>query len=410
MGSSEDLSQEEGFHSKLFQEGAIMVTGDEEAYQEKELNRTVWEQFAHTDVPNVFGNLFIAEDGGFGEVEELWYKTRWVTALLTIGFIISNIYFIISVDMNILAGRPASGEAQDLESSEKQMFLLTHWLAVSVNLRIGNGADLIAIFELGGLTVLIASALHQFCLAYFARIERLKWFAAARLFWQIIPQLASYSSMRLLHHVAPTVFLTTVSTFASETQTMSLAVFIRKLVELTGFHAFCLFVGFDSFLVKIRSAYSAINDERLTFHNLYGALVFMVQVLGVIRLGTFVQNRLFVFIFAGEDSVMQPREKAKQHVWNALLARQIWRTFPAPKYFAIMLSFDDSDFQKLVLNEHQRARAPVGLSWTGDMSNLKAKLLSKTKTPFRRHRTASSGSEDEGRGASSGNDQPDACC
>jgi len=336
----------------LLEATARMAAGDSvHNLHERELDRQVWSHYSNQPNPNIFGNLFIAEDGGFSEVEDLWYKSRWITALLTIGFIVSNIYFIISVDFNILAGRPASGEVDD---TTRTMYLVTSPISTSIFTSGRHSDDMIAFFELCGLTVLISSAVHQLCVAKAAKSERKKWFALERLFWQIVPQLSSYSSMRLLHHVSPTVFLSTLSTHVSETASQDTTDAIKGWVKMIVFHLFCLVVGFDSFLVKIRAAYSSINEKNLTWSNLYGAAVFMVQVLGVVRLGTFVQQRLFVFIFAGEDAVMQPHEKAKQHVWNALLVRKIKQTFPLPKFFAMMLSFDDTDFQRLVLNERKR--------------------------------------------------------
>ena len=52
-------------------------------------------------------------------------------------------------------------------------------------------------------------------------------------------------------------------------------------------------------------------------------LQFLVQVLGVVQLGPFVRKRLFQFIFAGEDGIMQDEEKELMETWNALLARRM---------------------------------------------------------------------------------------
>jgi len=351
----EDDEPRERRRSNFLEASAKMVAGESATgKRERELDRKVWRQFSDMETPNIFSNLYIAEDSGFSEVGDLWYKSRWMTAGLTVCFILSNVYFIITVDFNILAGQAASGDPSD---TTRTMYLVTSPISKFFLESGAHSDDMIAIFELGGLTVLLSSAVHQLCVAHAAKSERLKWFALERFFWQIVPQLSSYSAMRLLHHVSPTVFLSSLSTYVTESTagTMPKRDVVKGWVKFIMFHLFCLIVGFDSFLVKIRAAYSSINEKHLTLTNLYGAAVFMVQVLGVVRLGSFVQQRLFVFIFAGEDAVMQPEEKAKQHVWNALLVRQIYRSMPLSKFVSLMLSFDDTDFQKLVLNERRHA-------------------------------------------------------
>lgn len=78
---------------------------------------------------------------------------------------------------------------------------------------------------------------------------------------------------------------------------------------------------------------------------------FFAQMLGIVRLGPYVRNRLFVFIFAGEDGIMQPEETRLMETWNALLARRMYRDLPCSHFLAVMLTFNDKDFQGLVFNE-----------------------------------------------------------
>jgi hypothetical protein len=86
---------------------------------------------------------------------------------------------------------------------------------------------------------------------------------------------------------------------------------------------------------------------------LLSTLQFLIQVIGVVQLGTFVRKRLFTFIFAGEDSVMQDEEEALMTVWNSLLARRVYVDLGLTKFIAVMASFSAEDFQKLVLNEDE---------------------------------------------------------
>lgn len=41
------------------------------------------------------------------------------------------------------------------------------------------------------------------------------------------------------------------------------------------------------------------------------------------RQARFVKGRIFLFIFGGEDSIMQPAEKALQNIWQAMVVRKV---------------------------------------------------------------------------------------
>eukprot|EP00435_Cladocopium_sp_Y103_P013103 s3271_g3.t1 len=114
----------------------------------------------------------------------------------------------------------------------------------------------------------------------------------------------------------------------------------------------CLVLGIDAFLFKVRVAYSDIHQEELGPWSLLSVTMFIVQVLGIVQLSMFVRGRIFLFIFGGEDSIMQPAEKAVQNIWQAMVVRKVCQLFDWPKAAAILMTFDEDDFQKLVLNEN----------------------------------------------------------
>mmetsp|Transcript_127893 Transcript_127893/g.368401 ORF Transcript_127893/g.368401 Transcript_127893/m.368401 type:complete len:399 (-) Transcript_127893:26-1222(-) len=350
---TEEAEKEDDALGEAFRSTGRWTGEDTEVETDPDLFRKAWSRFAHQATPNIFEDIVIAEDGGLSEVEQLWSPMRYLSAALSIGFIVSNVYYIIFVDVKILMEMPPSDDFADAEVS-KPMFLVTAPVSNLIfHKRNGSHADdLIAYLELLGITVILAQTLHLLCTAYGAKSERLRWFALDQFFWQSIPELSSYSAMRLLHYVSPTVFRSTLLNLVNDLKTCKRREAVRSIVWFVLFHTFCLVVGFDAFLVKIRSAYASINQEQMRFRDLYAAFLFMMQVLGVIKLSTFVQSRLFLFIFAGEDGVMDPAEKAKQEVWTALLVRKIGQVYPPHKFLAIMLSFGDTDFQKLVLNEN----------------------------------------------------------
>merc|ERR1711879_51421 len=103
------------------------------------------------------------------------------------------------------------------------------------------------------------------------------------------------------------------------------------------------------FLVKLRLTARFVDLKEFSARYCILGVFFMFQVLGIVNLYIFARKRLFVFIFGGEDGVVQTREKATEMFWNASLAKGLHEMYPLAPYLAIMLSLDDYDFQMLTL-------------------------------------------------------------
>merc|ERR1719393_815188 len=67
-------------------------------------------------------------------------------------------------------------------------------------------------------------------------------------------------------------------------------------------------------------------------------VMFLVQVMGIVKLSIFVRERIFLFIFAGEDGVLSHAEQAALDVFNSLLVKKIMQTYAKPQAIALMLN------------------------------------------------------------------------
>merc|ERR1712167_396181 len=118
---------------------------------------------------------------------------------------------------------------------------------------------------------------------------------------------------------------------------------------------FGFIIGFGTFLMRLRIVSVKANHDVTDLF--LPCIQFLVQVLGVVQLGPFVRKRLFVFIFGGEDGMLQDDEIELMETWQALLARRMYTDLEYKQFIAVMLSFSDEDFQSLVLNENQEKKA-----------------------------------------------------
>eukprot|EP00927_Polykrikos_kofoidii_P062983 TRINITY_DN5779_c0_g1_i1.p1 TRINITY_DN5779_c0_g1~~TRINITY_DN5779_c0_g1_i1.p1 ORF type:complete len:488 (+),score=101.38 TRINITY_DN5779_c0_g1_i1:84-1547(+) len=333
-----------------------------------------WCQFSQTEKPNILDQdgVCIADDGGISDIDELMYGMQYFSASMVVGFSIANIFMITHADISALIG------VEDVQSAgANSKFLLSKYLFKAVaggksgesfGIRLDNMVPLLEVIVLWCNIVLL---LWKFICVGWSRVrpqafgerhEYIRWTLVSDIGWVCLPQLSSFSAMRLLYYVTPSVVGTQayvcaffVSQHLEEAQNMKDR--IRAVLPLFRYVLqtfFYLVVGFDAFLVKYRMAADYIEREEFNFASALGAFIFLFQILGVVNLSWFVRERLFIFIFGGEDGNVDREEKARWDCWNALMAKKIYDHFGFFKGSIVLLGFDDYDFQMLVLDDDQK--------------------------------------------------------
>eukprot|EP00747_Dinoflagellata_sp_TGD_P049815 gnl/TRDRNA2_/TRDRNA2_146407_c2_seq1.p1 gnl/TRDRNA2_/TRDRNA2_146407_c2~~gnl/TRDRNA2_/TRDRNA2_146407_c2_seq1.p1 ORF type:complete len:280 (+),score=31.01 gnl/TRDRNA2_/TRDRNA2_146407_c2_seq1:1-840(+) len=180
-----------------------------------------------------------------------------------------------------------------------------------------------------------------------------RWDAVAAIFWNYCGKLQTFSALKLLYFVTPQVLIPQVGIAVQHAVERHWSYLGLPLVCWMFSRVLCFVIGFDAFVVKIRR----VNDDSSLVS--YAAL--MNQLLGIVQLNWFVRDRLHRFIFGGEDGYVSDREMQVLKVWQAMLVRRIWQTHSFLRFVAIMVTFSDSDFQMLVLQEvevHADEEAP----------------------------------------------------
>lgn len=342
----------------------------------------------HEENPRLFSHVEIAIDGGLNtEVKELWDPFRWFSASMSMVFLCMNVRALFILNLKILFEpwwhRPS-------------YFLLFNKLLHPIIIRVSPGehsenfvrpASLVAACEVACfLFMLLCIFMTLRDIVRKDKSRGFRWHAVAKLFLEQIPLLMVFSGMKLLSAVTPQVLipaLTEKVQFALRQPSCkgvpSLAVFLVSRVVY-------FIIGFDVFLVKFHATvYGEKGKDPLEFWTAIPFLVFLNQMLGVVQLGSFVRWRLMLFIFGGEDGVMQDDENALQMTFHALLAQRIFSAFPGPRGVALLLTYSDKDFQKLVLNDSGVTDVCFG---TTSNSNSSSKLDVEMSRVFRRSQSS----------------------
>jgi len=355
----------------------------------EEVEFSLWDKWVDEESPDTFGFLELAKDGGFSEVKLLYTPMRWLTAAILVIFVIYNIFSVFVLDYAFMTHPSLAADqlGTTLDAIDSKFYFsrsVSEWLAPYFGFsEAPEPVRMIGLLELLGMSFFLLNLLYCCGMAMHHKEGFRKWFAVQTIFWDILPTLSVYSAMRLLYQIVPLVFLSNMTQVIEECKEakgnkMVLHAIYRVFAWIFTL-VFCFIIGFDTFLMKLRIVSAAANSTELNATVMLSTVQFLIQVMGVVQLGTFVRQRLFVFIFGGEDAILQDGEIILMETWNALLAKRIFRDLPFWHAIAVMSSFSDEDFQSLVMNENEAVKT-AQLGDTGRNSLTKTERLGENST------------------------------
>lgn len=320
------------------------VDKEHERWQDAE---AAWVHMHEAEEKVFFHTLEIAKDGGLeeiGEREELWYKTRPVSACVLLLFIVYNVYYLLLVDLGILY---TTANNNDVKKEDKE-FLVTKTIldTVGVPITVKHATAWLAGTELMFLSGWILYTLFQCYLIKF-KDGLTKWWAVSNLCWECLPQLSNLSAMKLLAYISPSklsVDLFDILFYRESGVAVGLAWFLIS-------RPFFIVFGIDCFLVKFRIASHFIESEDFNLKCFLGAFLFLNQILGALNLARELRFRLYRYVFGGEDGIVTDEERNIQHVWEGMITEKIFEKYPLWKACSLMLTWCDDDFQLLTLNQ-----------------------------------------------------------
>jgi low affinity Fe/Cu permease len=290
-----------------------------------------------------FHTLEIAKDGGLDEIgvkEELWYKTRPISAAVLLLFVVYNVYYLLLVDLTILLTSD--------EKKKEQEFLVTAEILkiLHTGFAVKRASSFLAALELAFLSGWIIMAFVQVYLIK-SRDGLKKWQAVKFLCWDCIPQLSNFSAMKLLAFISPSklsVDLFDILFYRESGVARSLIVFIitRPLMVV---------LGIDTFLIKFRLAAQFVLNTKFSVGYFLGAFIFLNQILGALNLARELKFRLYRFVFGGEDGIITDEESNIQTVWETMVIERIFEKYTKWQACALLLTWNDDDFQLLTLNQ-----------------------------------------------------------
>jgi hypothetical protein len=308
--------------------------------------------------------LKIASDGGIKELKgkhgserqsKLWRPSRYLSAVVLLCFAFCNVYYILLIDVTAVLER---------RSERYTEFLLGTFILSKFGIEEHQPQKMIYAVELIILHWLLAyvamDALSIICLRG-EQHEMSRWRASCRLCWRTLPDMSDYSALRLLRFATPAVLKYDLGAAVSDIK-LSLDkgdVLWQKQSLLLMFFLIlrapvCFVIGFDCFLIKARVMVRLFTlSSEATAAAVFGAVIILNQILGAVQLQRTVQNQLYRFVFAGEDGTLSRQEFVRQNVWEAMVARTMYKEFSWLQATTLMLSWSDEDFQMMILDQEE---------------------------------------------------------
>lgn len=306
-----------------------------------------------------FSAVELDPEAGFDELGDLKSKFRYVSAALSVFFFFLNFHFIITVNVKIIWHHLYKGEGALIE----RPFLMTrplmrNWFGIDVDAPAG-----IALLEL---SIGVGIYIYLGCLVLGVlkpKTETRKWMSVSNIFFWTVPLATKISAVKLLNWVTPQVITTDAVAIV---QKIKFDGYRKNAGSLEWFwlsRIVCLFVGLDAFLFKFQMVAFLIHDRKLAEEGtdpslILTALVFLNQMLGVVNVGMFTWQRLFVFVFGGEKGFLAAMGESKKRIWESMFVRELWKHqhLKWHEVLAIYLSFNDNDLQKLALDDKHNSR------------------------------------------------------
>lgn len=356
-----------------------------------------FEEESGMDSLNFFPHVRLDTLGGLGSVEKLWYPTRPLWALLVLGQCIANIALLLSLNRSIfqvawyeavrganevashapsirdlvkgIADKRLDGSSMDpLATNDDEQFLTfaSEWDA---RRRFVDVASFIALLEVLGLFYLIARVV-QLILRFAmnggmnTKSEYKAYFAMDSLVRSVVPMMSTFSALKLGVRVHPLlayndyIHMVRVVTCCGKPLGRSPVGVALITIAFVLMRLAYLAIGLSAFCVKVAVVGAKLTHPRLCSWWRSGAEAFALlnNCINAVPMEKQLQDRIFLFIFGGEDSDYQDDERALLYVYRCWVIKAVWREYwvnqgERLKAIVVLITLDHYDLQTLLLEK-----------------------------------------------------------
>lgn len=328
----------------------------------------IFQQMQDVPLPNFMNSIEIDEDGGLDHVSALWTRDKHMWALVALGSAIFNVYTLLSTDwiifISLLESMASVRSPEDFNTlgaaiapeESRDIFKGIH--DVEVRHAVLSIATFVAVFEVIGLFWHFLQAmldLHAITLFGNDR-EYEACIALYDLFRIRIPRLTVYSALKAAANIHPSLLFTIwdewYAAYGMQNKVLDAGLVI--LFILSRIAILSLVLG--AFSVKLVAVALLLIHSKYSLPSRVASVIALLNnCIGVILLDAELQERIFLFVFGGDDAAFQDSERALKYVFLARLAKAIrsefWDKGSRWQAIAILATLDHWDLQKLLIQK-----------------------------------------------------------
>lgn len=393
-----------------FAETKDMGHAVKEGYITEDFSRLIFDKFKNEPEPEFLQDINLEACGGLSMVKEIPLREKYfwflvlvasvafnVTYLLHLDWAIFKTYFVEvfgTLDWRIIVDRLSNGGGAESKSKIQKELLDDDNFKASIfglisdhstRMLIVNSAVMVAIWEVVWLFIQLVHAAYLMFIVICEVSEYKRYHAIGYFFQRLLPQVSTFSAVKLLARVHPSLishefrlWLSESSEkiwFAHRRNTFGYAVLTITFVL---FNICCATASVCAFSVKMLAvSFKLVNNDVSVWLRLASIVATLNQVVGAVYLERVLQDRIFLFVFGGRDANYEDDELAYRNAYETRLMKEIWhqyvvqgngakgwaqgwRTWPQTCYNALnaivlLSTLDHYDLQYLMVEDPEEA-------------------------------------------------------
>jgi len=341
----------------------------------EDISLVIYDMLQGNALPNFLPHVTLDQDGGLDRIEALWYWQKYIWCTFSFACAALNYAMLVSLNWSVFCSvwynwEPGlndhlnSAQREALEEVERDLFQSIAF--TTTRQRFLAIASIIATCEMFGVVYLLFFALRQ--ISRFAsnggfakahKSEYRAYRAIESLFRETIPLMGTFSAIKLVYAVHPALLY---QQFVNSVEECGCCRPFGPpgMIQMVWFVVSRLMLGsvavmaFGVKLVVISA--KLVNPNSCGIRAWAEVLALMNQCIGSVRLEQQLQDRLFLFIFGGNDAEFQDDERALRNVYRCRVAKQVWTEFAIEKRqyvkaITLLTTFNHYDLQTLLMED-----------------------------------------------------------
>eukprot|EP00930_Biecheleria_cincta_P068957 TRINITY_DN56774_c0_g1_i1.p1 TRINITY_DN56774_c0_g1~~TRINITY_DN56774_c0_g1_i1.p1 ORF type:complete len:731 (-),score=123.52 TRINITY_DN56774_c0_g1_i1:78-2270(-) len=361
----------------------------------EDLSRVVYDKFKDQDMPDFLDYISLEVQGGLHRIEDpsgqkyFWFFVLVASVLFNMGYLISTDWNIFETylacvlghwDINNIAGRIADAGGQVSRAHIQEMLFDDPTFKGNLfgmisdhptRLVIVNAAAMVAIWEVVWIILKFLHCLYILWEVCTDESEYKRYHAINIFFGKMLPQASTFSAIKLMARVHPSLVYQEYLEWVSESkEARTTSGYLMTTVAFILTRAFCAAAATAAFAVKVLAvSLKMMNSSYSMAFRLGSVLALLNQVMGCVVIESIVQDRLFLFVFGGQDSNYEDHELAYKNVYETRVVKHILKHYwqEERRFSAIVLlaTFDHFDLQRLLIEENEEVQLADKLGVSG---------------------------------------------